>query len=108
MEGVYTSCQRPERTNVNGIMKLIFKEYTDSKNTEKMLRKNQDSWFGRWFYWKTEVSSMTLGPIWTPNQTLSIEENNGHNILDAPEISTPAYPPFQGGTRELSILCDIP
>lgn len=56
---------------------------------------------------KTEVSSITLGPVWIPNQTLGIEETMADMSL-MPFKSPLCQPTFQGGTRILYILCDIP
>lgn len=62
-------------------MKWILKIFMDSEKNPReeykkdMPKKNQEFWFGCWFYWKTEASSLTLGPSrhqtrpWASRQT---------------------------------------
>lgn len=79
------------------------------KNTKKTLKKKGG---GRILVWllvslKAEVSSITLGPVWTPNQTLGTEGAMAVMFL-LPFKSPLCQPTFQGGSRILYILCDMP
>lgn len=79
--------------------------WTQRKNTEKIkLKKNKESWFVCWFHYKIEAPAVTLGPIWTPNQTSGFEVNKGCMSLISWQ-SLLCWPTFQRWTRILFILC---
>lgn len=62
--------------------------WTQRKNTEKIkLKKNQEFWFICWFHYKIEAPALTLGPIWTPNQT-SGWGKQGLHVLDLLAVSS--------------------
>ena len=109
MERDYTSCQRPKGPKWTGLLSEYLKYlWTQRKNTEKIkLKKNQESWFVCWFHYKREASAITLGPIWTPNQTSGFEVNKGCMSLISLQ-SLLYWPTFQRWTRILFMLCFIP